>query len=143
MLQVFKVFLPIGGFSLCLLLLVPLLVFGVKLSLKAKDLYISVFLMTLYSLVLFSGRLGFWSLELGSFNSSYALLLIFLVQSLVLIFYRIYVFPAAVFLSYMLYFFNGYNSAIFSLYLADGLTLFCCIFIVCIYKFKKTSIKKV
>lgn len=138
MLQAIKVFLPLGGFSLSLLALVLLSACGVKLMTNAYDVYRSTLLIMAYSLVILSIKLGFWLVGLGSYESSAALIIVLFVHSVVLIFYKIYLFPLAVLLSCILYSFNIYNSAIFSLYTVDGLTLLLCSVILLVYKFKKT-----
>lgn len=137
MLQVIKVFLPLGGFSLSLLVLVLLGACGVKLIANAYDVYRSTWLIMVYSLVILSVKLGFWLVGLGSYESSAALIVVLFVHSIALIFYKIYLFPLAVLLSCILYSCNVYDSAIFSLYTVDGLTLLLCSVVLLAYKFKK------
>ena len=142
MLKFIEVFAPLGGFSLCLLLLSVYFIVSSKPLIKPRDIKVSVYFMIAYSVVMLSGRLGFIPMELGSYDSSYTLVAVLFLQSAVLLWYRLYVFSLAAICSYVLYLFNAYDSAIFSLYLVDGFTLFFCGAVIYLCKFKERSKKE-
>jgi|GEM_PF-5514923 len=138
MLSYLKIFLPISGFSLAIILFFIIqIIWKTKNFFSKKELLISCSLVLLNSLLLFYYNLGFTDYEINNYSGNVLIIFALCLQSLVLLcFGCVYIFSAGFLLSLLAYNLGFYNSQILSLYLTDGFTII--LSIIClIYEFTR------